>query len=464
MESLMRRIYVSIILIGVALSLSVVVLAATSPVVAERPAKSSDLIPRRPALKSSHISLGADADIDHVVVKLVEGSRGRLTGGKIFSLGGKSMGEINRIIAGQSRGNIRRLAQKPPDEIEKETFLLERRSGYRLADMNNYFIVPVSSAAEAEDMVNRLNRLPEVEIAYAEPKPALAVDIPPTTPNYNSLQDYLRPAPGGVDADYGQTIPGGDGSGVRVVDVEGNWQFDHEDLEAAVGGLLGGTVVAGTDWVNHGTAVIGVLIGGDNGYGVTGIIPAADIGMVSIGGMTIAEAILLAADSMQAGDVMLIELHAPGPRYDFQERTDQLGYICEEYWQANFDAIQWAWAKGIVVCEAAGNGAENLDDVIYQNVFDTTYRNSHAILVGAGAPPSGSYGTDRSRLSFSNYGERVNLQGYGRGVATTGYGYLFTGGGDPRQYYTGDFSGTSSATPVVHLIGDAGRGRIGGSP
>ena len=56
---------------------------------------------------------------------------------------------------------------------------------------------------------------------------------------------------------------------------------------------------------------------------------------------------------------------------------------------------------------------------------------------------------DRSRLSFSTYGSRVDVQGWGHNVTTTGYGGLFTGGGDPNQYYTATFNGTSSASPIV---------------
>lgn len=37
--------------------------------------------------------------------------------------------------------------------------------------------------------------------------------------------------------------------------------------------------------------------------------------------------------------------------------------------------------------EAAGNGAENLEDEIYQNKFNRSHRDSGAILLGAGAPP-----------------------------------------------------------------------------
>jgi len=407
------------------------------------------LVPRQPAVKSSQVRVGSGAEIERVVVKLVEGSRGRLGGGRIYSEGGNDVGEVNRIISQHARGAIRRLAQKSPVAIERERYRLERKTGHQLADMNNYFAIPVSSAAEAQELVNRLNRLPQVEIAYPEPRPDIAVDLDPPTPDYDTAQVYLRPAPEGIDADYAQTVSGGDGSGVRIIDIEGNWKFDHEDLELSPDRLLGGELIEITDWRHHGTAVVGVMVGGDNDYGISGIIPGADIGMVSIGEIGTAEAILIAADSLQPGDIMLIEVHAAGPRYDFEPRTDQLGYVCMEYWQANFDAIQLAWAKGIIVCEAAGNGAENLDDIIYEDRFDTTVRNSHAIMIGAGAPPSGNNGVDRSWLSFSNYGERVNLQGYGREVVTLGYGYLFDGGGDERQYYMNDFGGTSGAAPIV---------------
>ncbi|HET7486934.1 MAG TPA: hypothetical protein VFJ85_03335 [Acidimicrobiales bacterium] len=68
--------------------------------------------------------------------------------------------------------------------------------------------------------------------------------------------------------------------------------------------------------------------------------------------------------------------------------------------------------------------------------------------MGAGAPPSGSFGNDRSRLDFSNYGARVDAQGWGREVVSTGYGDL-QGGPNPDLWYTQSFSGTSSASPIV---------------
>jgi len=150
----------------------------------------------------------------------------------------------------------------------------------------------------------------------------------------------------------------------------------------------------------------------------------------------------------------------PGPRFNFESRDDQLGYIAIEWWPDDFLAIRRAVLQGIIVVEAAGNGAEDLDSELYdhsdsafvgwQNPFRGA-RDSGAILVGAGAPPSGHFGPDRSRLGFSNYGSRVDCQGWGQDVASTGYGDLF-GGTDQANAsvaYTSQFSGTSSASPIV---------------
>ncbi|MFH1699051.1 MAG: S8 family serine peptidase [Candidatus Zixiibacteriota bacterium] len=404
---------------------------------------------RQPVSKPGKTTIDPSANIDRVIVKLVKDTKLRLFGNKLVSLSGKNLAGINKILSAKSNAGIEKLVSKPADILERKKNILENKSGHELADFNNYITITVSSTNEAQNIINQLNALPEVEIAYAQPHFEPAGDIDPPTPNYSGNQDFLRPAPGGVDADYAQTVSGGDGAAVKLFDIEGDWIVDHEDLDLSPDAILGGDPAGDFLTRNHGTAVMGIIKAGVDGFGVSGISSSVEVGMASYLTYNISEGILLAVEQLDAGDIILIEINAPGPRYNFAVRTDQRGYICIEYWQDIYDALQYAWAKGIIVVEAAGNGAENLGDALYENMFDTTWRNSHAIMVGAGAPPSGNFGTDRSWLDFSNYGERVNVQGHGREVVTAGYGDLFNGGGDEHQYYTGDFNGTSSATAIV---------------
>ncbi len=394
--------------------------------------------------KAASVRVSSDAKISGVIVKFKEGSDIRLRGDKFVSRPGFPLKEAETILKPFFSGRLKRLMVQSENRLDRQKEALEISSGRQLADLNLYYKIDVANPSDAEQIVNALNKLDIVEQAYVEPVPEPA-SINLITPDFEPNQDYLFAAPGGVDAKYADTLPGGDGTGVKIVDIEYGWNDTHEDLGTALGKII----VGGGGQDDHGTAVLGEMIATNNGFGVTGISYGADVGMVSVANLDLAAAILTAVDNLNRGDLILIELHAPGPHYNFQVRSDQLGYVCMEYWQDVFDVVQYAWARGIIVIEAAGNGAENFDNLtIYGQLFDTTYRNSHAILAGAGAPPSGAYGTDRSRLSFSNYGQRVNLQGYGAGVYTTGYGNLY-GSGNINQYYTSSFSGTSSASPIV---------------
>jgi hypothetical protein len=219
-------------------------------------------------------------------------------------------------------------------------------------------------------------------------------------------------------------------------------------------------------WRNHGAAVTGEFGGDENTIGITGICPQANVRAISIfgPGQSSAKAITDAANALSPGDIILIELHAPGPRFNFTAPQGQRGYIAVEFWPDDFAAIVYATTvRGVIVVEAGGNGAENLDDPLYNarpagfptawsNPFNLANPQSGAIIVGAGAPPPGThgnnYGADRSRLDFSNFGARVDVQGWGREVTTAGYGDL-QGGSNEDFWYTDQFSGTSSASPII---------------
>ncbi|HEY3806294.1 MAG TPA: S8 family serine peptidase [Kofleriaceae bacterium] len=321
------------------------------------------------------------------------------------------------------------------------TRLIAHPSTWRLAGW--YRLDVPSSRVESE--LARLAADRNVDDAFIAPvlalpsmAPAKSDSCPVTTPSYDSLQGYLGAAPEGIDAGAAWSR-GVRGAGVRFADIEGGWNPGHEDLPGSRILLVHGEVISGAGWREHGTAVLGEVVGLDNGRGMTGIAPDVDrVITSSIGGSEAADAIDAAAEQLRAGDVLLVELQGYGPRGRF---------VPVEWWDDIFDAIAAATSRGVVVIEAAGNGAEDLDARIYKGKLSRGGRDSGAIMVGAGGPPRPGF-TDRARLDFSNYGSRVDVQGWGRRVATLDYGDLQRCAGSER-HYTDMFSGTSSASPIV---------------
>jgi subtilisin family serine protease len=109
-----------------------------------------------------------------------------------------------------------------------------------------------------------------------------------------------------------------------------------------------------------------------------------------------------------------------------------------------YSVISTLTARGFIIVEAAGNGEQRLDR--------DPRHDSGAIMVGAADP-----GTHQPSW-FTNWGSRVDVHGWGSGIATLGSGEdpagrpnasMRANGGDYRQWYMGDFGGTSGASPIV---------------
>jgi hypothetical protein len=274
------------------------------------------------------------------------------------------------------------------------------------------------------------------------------------------FQGYLDPAPLGMDVRHAWTLAGGHGENVRIVDVEYNWNLEHNDLLAATSDLF--VYVKGVNPLsdkitdegnkNHGTAVVGMLFAAPDGIGVTGIAYGAKLGLVNplIEGTVadISGTIRRTVSKMEAGDILLLEQQSiAGPRFD---PATGRGLVPIEYESKIFKEIKSATEKGIVVIESSGNGFENLDHPAYNDAFNRDNRDSGAIIVGAGLPEGPLYGEgpDRTRTQESNYGARVDVQGWGRFITTTGFGDLRHEQGE-NNWYTIDFGATSGATAMV---------------
>lgn len=417
------------------LAASVVGIALIGGTFVPAEATSGSLLPRHVRNKPAHSQLWPGLRSDLLIVKFVEGSEVRLRGGALSSAVGANLSAANLLLSGRSDLTVERLFSRPESALDADRAGAQSLSGRELADLNNYYALRLNAASvrDAEQLLDALNALEVVEIAYAEPRPEVArFETLLPTPNYEPSQDYIEAAPLGVNAPAAWAFPGGNGSGIKIIDVEIGWNWTHEDLPAPF--YTGGPAT----YDDHGTAVIGEMVGKANGFGISGIANGAQIGGHSVLGTPTADVFDQVQAALDPGDVWIIELHCPGPE---STGGGQDGFIALEWWQANYDAIALGSARGVICCQAAGNGAVNFDDAIYEGLFDREVRDSGSIIVGA------AVGTTRQPEWFTNHGARVDLHGWGSSVVTTGYGDLQ--GGAQNQWYTSGFSGTSSATPIV---------------
>ncbi len=387
---------------------------------------------------------------DLIVLKCAEGSGVRLREGLLVSLNGKSLQGLRQVFLDHGQPAVRRLFSRTESVLEQERTSGQLLSGCELADLNLYYLLTPVTGGDPELLVDDLNALPVVELSYFEPLAQRGVipqamphgaagegDAGRITPDFSELQYYLQPAPLGVDAVSAWDLPGGLGEGVRIGLVERGLNPDHEDLPLPENWI-------GKDVnLDHGTAVLGEILGQHNGFGIMGISPEARL-QVSIFDTeppfpVIADAISALTPYLAAGDVMLIEYHALGPPSgeNCSCSCQSFEYVPLEYWQANFDVIAAATANQVICVEIAGNGSMNLDHPRYGGVFDRTVRDSGAILVGAAIPGS------CKPSCWTNYGSRLDLHGHGQQIVTAGYGPLFNGG--PNAKYTDWFGGTSGA-------------------
>lgn len=405
---------------------------------------------RREAMSKQLLTRAPSGDAGRtIVVKLIEDmARPRTTAtGLVGSAPG--LAELNQLLADPSVREIGRRFQADEATLDNLRARAAAKSSTPPPDLNRYYRIEIRADASEDarlHLFNSLIRLDIVEAAYFAPQPEVATingvdDV--DTPAWETGQFYLQAAPTGVDAYSAWSYPGGKGDGIQVIDIEGNWIQTHEDLHGGTDDFhIAGSLINDPGWWNHGTAVLGEIAADSNDFGMTGIAFNVDLGTVSIGSMSTADALITAMNNSSPGDIILIELHAPGPHYDFEPRDDQLGYVPMEYWQENFDAIQQASALGLIVVEAGGNGAENLSDTtIYSQLFDPGYRHSGAIMVAAS-------NEDHYPASFTNHGERLDVHAFGTwNVYTLGYGDLH--GSSPDDHYTATFAGTSSASPII---------------
>jgi serine protease len=335
-----------------------------------------------------------------------------------------------RMLTGDSQKNL----------VGEKLEYAERRLGREIADPRQGLYLKLPMHAATAKVIDALNTSPLVEIALPVPIPEPASFTPP---DYQSDQGYENPAAyGGIGAETVWSTFDIHGEGVQVCDIEWDFNANHCDFPSVQ--ILGNAPEG--DYIDHGTAVLGVMVSLNDGVGTTGISHGVDaVKFASLDTNGIPSAILLATNNMPAGSVILLEVQMSGPNGG--------AYVPVEWYEPWYNSVLYAIGNDMIVCEAAGNGYQDLDASVYSQGNGGHYpflpeNDSGAIMIGAG----GAYGSCgwsegwKQRLPYSNYGSRVDVQGWGECVYTTGYGDAWS---EPDCEYTSSFSGTSSATPIV---------------
>ena len=344
-----------------------------------------------------------------------------------------------------------------PERIRALAARARRADRERPPNLLTWYRITCGPGTDPGALAGALSELPFVERAYVE-LPVSEPAVNPSDDPYSVSQGYLDPAPDGIDARHAWNVPGGDGAGVAFVDLESGWKVNHQDLSAQAPALMFGSIKTTMNSHEHGTAVLGEIVGVDNTLGVIGIVPnIASVRLTSwfdgVNGTTkhVSDALLAAIDVLSFGDVVLLEVH----------REVSLGaYRPTEVDPADFATIQLAVALGIVIVEAAGNGDFDLDtytDASGATILNRTssaFQDSGAIMVGAAwsdVPHDRLSLANTSGWFGSNYGSRLDCYAWGESVTTCGYGDLApTPPGAPAPAdYTAIFAGTSSASAIV---------------
>lgn len=372
--------------------------------------------------------------------------------GRLSGTGDTAVG-INSVLDSVPGARIRTLFVESRQVLAQRRAQATARSRISVPDLSVYFRVVLTRPTDTRPLLARLRSIAGVASATLAAQP---VRPPTVTACLAQLQTYFDVAPDGLGAAWARTWPGATGSGVVVADLEYAWNTAHEDLSQtrAAGALIdiGDTPVDPFGDTNHGTAVQGILGADRNSFGISGLVPDAKVRMLpgaTADGWVAAASISSSLAVLEPGDVLVVEQQTTGP---------DGSYVPAEWYAPVYDAIRTATAAGIIVVEAAGNGnpdtgqGVNLDDPMFGATFPAGKADSGAIIVGAGALCSTPA---RSRLRFSDYGQRVDVQGPGECVAGTGYGDLATNGSNQNGDYTLTFNGTSSATAVIGGIAAA---------
>ncbi len=274
---------------------------------------------------------------------------------------------------------------------------------------HNYQLIPAVAASLPEEEIEELKK--NSKVAYVEESAIYTATVAPQLPadeyEYSWGTRHIR-------ADFAHAS-GNKGAGVRIAILDTGIDYNHEDL---AGNYRGGHDFVFNDddpfddsFNSHGTHIAGIIAAEENGFGMIGVAPEADLFAVKVldgAGFGTEEWIIAGIDWAVANGVDVINMSIEGPdRQGLREACDR------------------ARDAGVVLVAAGGNSLVGEGPIEFPAAYES-------VIAVTGTDPSDLPGY------FAPIGESLELAAPGVDVVST-----VSGGG------YGSLSGTSQAAAYV---------------
>lgn len=326
----------------------------------------------------------------------------------------------------------------------EETISRAREGGAseRVRRLARYQVVEVPRGLPADEVADALRRVQGVEWVAVEPVAVpTGVDYA-QNPGYPQ-QNHVQPAPLGINPVPVWSATGGDGTGVRIVDVEWDWRENHPQLSQMQFSIRPG-IRAGTDHLaNHGMATLGILATNDDTVDGVGIVPNASVIaaplLQSVNGTVFSDYIGVfvgLAMELGFGDVV-VSPTAVGSAGGHQMAPD--------FFAPYGDAVELCVSCGIVVLFGAGNDAANYDTEL-DDFGKASFNPASPDFVDTGSIIVGGTNANRTKWPDSAYGARIDCHAEADGV----YNLIWDSAtGTAAGSLPGAYNGTSAAVAIV---------------
>lgn len=262
--------------------------------------------------------------------------------------------QYHSFLADVSLISVVSATSQVPPKVNASSVLISNND---LNNLNHYYYLnyPNNEKYNLKEIIEILEQHPDIEYIQTIPiQPIKPPNITNIMPDFTNHQHYLKTPKKlrnvheikglGIWDAWEQKAYG---QGVQLADIEWDFNFAHHDLSTTnITALL--PFNEKTDQADHGTAVAGLIIGKNDGKGITGLAHKLDM-FYAISELTCGriDAIIASKRILHEGDIVL---------YEMQTICEHQAYVPADYEIHVWEATRALTDAGIIVIMAAGNG------------------------------------------------------------------------------------------------------------